>query len=542
MVRLRAKRFSAGCAVGLAALASFSGCERRAATGPVVIYLVDTLRFDRMSAYGAKRPTSPGAERLAREGTRYDAAYSTASWTVPAVASLFTSRFAGEVGALGTGASLEGGVPVIAQSMRNAGWQTGAFCGQPSVYLPQLGFGRGFARFEAVKPIRGNRGVTTADRVVDAAVRWIESQPDPHFFLYVHVVDPHNDGLGKTKNPYEHWLPGYENLFFPPGPPQLESRDWRLAKYDALIRQADDQFSRLRKALEKRGFWKPALVVYLADHGEEFYEHEGLYHGHSLFEELVRIPLIVKAPGKTPPGSVVKSPVSILDVFPSIAQWAGIPQAPDWRGRPLFPPVNSRNRSFYFSDEEHRSRFYGLRRENRKMIISLNPPFRIEFDLERDPSERHPISEEAEMEDRLENFRGLEMSSVGGLWLKKADHVSLRIDGRIALPDNGVPYLSLRDYGRFPIDPADPMFMPIHREVGADEPFAAHFLPLDEDDPLDTELNVKEAGSSYSASPRAEQERLGNLNVSRLPSSKLSRQELSEVVKNLKALGYLGGN
>ncbi len=520
-------RISSACALLIAVLAC--GCLSPAKPqGPVIVFLVDTLRFDRMSAYGAGRPTSPAAAKLAAEGVRYDAAYSVAPWTRPSVASLFTSRWPAEVGAIGRWGGLAPEVPVMADEFRRVGWDTAAFCGQPNIYFRELGFRRGFSTFYPVHPgdDAADGTVSTADRVVEPAIHWIESRESSRFFLFIHVVDPHNGDISSNPNPYRHWIPGYENLFSGHAPMDLNSREWRLAKYDALVRQSDDQFARLRRALEAKGFWKKALVVYLSDHGEEFYEHGAVYHGQSLFEELVRVPLIVKGPGWGRPGAVEKSPVTLLDLLPSIADWAGFPRDPRWRGEAVDRASPNPSRAIYFSQELDRWRLYGMRRGRHKMIVSIHPPFRIEFDLERDPGEQGPIPNEPDLSNVLEAYRHEELASYGGLRIWKTGTVRAALSGTIEVPGPMPPYLSLPDRDRFPMDPRHPNELALAAEIDPRLPFELHMESFDGQPALTPHLTV--LGTSIA--------------VRNGPATQLSPSEMSEIVKRMRSLGYLGGD
>jgi arylsulfatase A-like enzyme len=504
--------------------------------GPVIVFLVDTLRYDRMSAYGAVRPTTPAAQRLAREGVRYDAAYSVSSWTRPAVASLFTSRLPAEVGAIDRGGRLDPETPVLAQILRRHGWRTAAFCGNGNVSLKNLGFRRGFDLFSPIRRFGGQghgASVAPADRAVGAAVDFVEDQADSRFFLYVHVMEPHF--------PYSHFLPGYENLFSAGIPDDPAGRERRLATYDALVRQADDQFAILRQALENRGFWKSALVVYVADHGEEFFEHGGLKHGHSLYEELVHIPMIVKAPGWGQPGRAVTAPASILDLLPSIAHWAGLPADRRWRGETIDLHDPSPGRSLYFSEDLERWRLYGMRRGSQKVIVSLNPPFRLEFDLSHDPGEQSPVrNSDPALVELLESARRREVESYGGLSISKTARSSIRVHGEIELPEDGNAYLSLSDRERFPCDPRARRKLPIDIAAGASDRLEMHFLGLDEEGLVRPRLEIESGANRYVVGPDSEGV-FGPVFVRRRPATTLSASELSDVILDMKALGYLGG-
>jgi len=497
--------------------------------GPVVIYLVDTLRFDRMSAYGARRDTTPAARRLAEEGVRYDVAYSVATWTRPAVASLLTSRPPAEVEAIERTGVLARGIPTIAEIFRRAGARTASFSANPNIFSPGLGFERGFDTFEGIKEPPSE--LAPGDRVADAAIRWIDAQPDGNFLVFVHVVDPHA--------PYDHFRKGYREMFPVPARPK-GSDDRRLAEYDGLVRQSDDQFARIRTALERKRFWDGALVVYLADHGEQFFEHGGEFHGDTLFEETLRIPLIVRAPGWGRPGSRVDEPVSILDILPSAAHWAGLPRDGRWAGQPI-DRAAPRERELYYSEELDGARLYGLRRGRRKVIVSMNPPFRIEFDLARDPGEQRPRDAGTDLAQRVERLRAREIMYYGGLWIHRTGADPLRLFGTVRDVDPAAPFLIWGDRDRIPTDLSRPDTVDLDRTLARNEPFQLRITRFGYGSSLPrASLFVEENGVTRpvpeTASPGIPVE------VLRREMTTLSEGEQTEIVKKMRALGYLGGN
>jgi arylsulfatase A-like enzyme len=497
------------------------GAAAPARRGPVVIYLVDTLRFDRMSAYGARRDTTPAARRLAAEGVRYDTAYSVCTWTRPAVAALLTSRLPAETGAVERAGAVAPGPPTMAELFRLQGFRTASFCGNPNVSSPAYGFGRGFDTFAGSGlPVPQ---LAPADLLVGPAAAWIAAQPDPAFFLFVHVVDPHA--------PYDHTRAAYKELF----------GAGVAAQYDGLVRQADDQFARLREALERKGFWNDALVFYLSDHGEQFYEHGGQFHGDTLFEETLRVPLIVKGPRWGRPGDVVKEPVSLLDLLPSTAHWARWGTDPEWRGQAIDERPPRPGRELYFSEELDGARLYGVRRGGRKVIVSMNPPFRIGFDLARDPGEQDPEEADPELVLRAERLRAAEVARYGGLWLHRVGASPFRVFGVVSGVDPADPYLLWGDRDRFPGDLASPETIRLDRRVGAGEPFDLHVTRFETGASLpEASVSVEEGGTvrrvasdSGAAVP---------LQITRRPMTSLSEPEQADAVRQMRALGYLGGN
>ena len=301
---------------------------------PIVLIVVDTLRADGLGIYGNPRATSPNIDAMASTGVVYTQANSSSSWTLPATASLLTGRNPSRHGAganLGTGNSnhgLNGDVPTLAERLGQAGYTTAGIVTNP--WLKRLyGLGRGFDYYDdalglghnplALQPldqlgfsVMQTRYYTPADRQVDKAISFVESQGDKGWFLFLHLMDPHGPYL-----PPERHLQGSESDFDDPV-------EWL---YEAEIRYTDEQLKRLFEALPES-----AWILLTSDHGEEFGEHPDAYadqpippntrHGHTLYQEVVHVPLIVKHSALTG-GQRVSDPVGTVDVAETLARVAG---------------------------------------------------------------------------------------------------------------------------------------------------------------------------------------------------------------------------
>ena len=350
---------------------------RPGSEGPIVIYLVDTLRPDRMSAYGAASDTTPAARALAREAVTYLNAHSVSTWTRPSVATLLTSLLPSGAAALNRWGRLDESVWYLPQVLQKKGWTTAGFISNGNVLDDKLGFQRGFDTFRAILSAKTGVFDATGREVVDPAVKFIQKQSSGRFFLYLHVVDPHI--------PYR-VEPAYRSLFS-----HDASRSPKIpVDYDRSIRQADDQFAKIVEALRSRGFWDKATVVYTSDHGEEFYEHGDTGHGQTLYEEQIRIPLLIKYPDGRAAGTVSREPVTLADVAPTVAQLHGLPGSPHWIGSDLGNGNLSDNRELYFSEDSDAHRLYAIKRGSSKLIVRLYPQFsRALFALDRDPGEQN---------------------------------------------------------------------------------------------------------------------------------------------------------
>jgi arylsulfatase A-like enzyme len=437
--------------LGAAAAGCDGGTARGARPPNVVVYLVDTLRRDHLSVYGYTRPTSPRLEAFARDAVRFETAYSTTSWTRPAVASLLTGVSPGRHKAISLSDRLDPAVPLLPQRLRAVGYHSAAFVTNPSV-LPMWGFGRGFDAF--VDLVADDGRPARADEITEAVLRHLDAHRAEPFFFYVHTVDPHS--------PYDA-PPPFDASF--PRPPlgELESPNPRVAAraklaavvadYDAEVRFSDHEFGRLMDSLEARGLYRDALVVFTSDHGEELRDHGQLGHGKSLYEEVVQVPLLVKLPANIHAGRVVDAPVSLLDVLPTIVGLAG-GEADHVEGVDLRELVvaeekrNERPRPFFLdldltSASDERAVGSAVVWGGYKLVDSQEPTRGVRlFDLVRDPGERrNAAAREPALTEHLRSVLAEQRARAEAgvhLWLANAD------DGRTRRVEG-----TLRTSGRF---------------------------------------------------------------------------------------------
>lgn len=340
---------AAGC-IGLAV----TGCapnEPAQPAGDVLLVVLDTTRADHLSSYGYSRKTTPELDRLAAEGQRFEEAWAQSSWTLPTVATILTGA---PPHAHGAGRSPEGmfgirdGVTTLAERMLAAGYRTAAVVSVVWCSPEISSLDRGFESYDFVTSDATNVGQRDAEAATDAALEWIAGLGDSdRSFLVVHYFDPH-----LSYDP----PPPFDTMFEPderPGvPPGFGSaaqvfqirrgeigrdpryRESMVARYDGELRYTDDQFGRLRAALEAAGRWDDTLVVVVGDHGEEFWDHGGFEHGHSHYREMLRVPLIVRRPTGVP-GEIRGDRVRQLDIVPTVLDFAGIAPDPGLPGRPL---------------------------------------------------------------------------------------------------------------------------------------------------------------------------------------------------------------
>lgn len=397
----------------------------------VLLILVDTLRADHMGLYGYGRDTTPHIDAFAREAVVFENAVVQAPWTAPSVASLFTGLYP-SVHGLDAGIDLDRSfdparedrpmalqkalapsVPTLAEELRRHGYTTAGFVSQ--VYLNSVfGFGQGFERYRdaefTTEKIRG-------ERTNELVLQWLEEEPGEPFFLFVHYNDPHfpydapepfgrkfvgdYDGpLTPADTKQVHKLPEREDL-------TPEDIDYVRALYDGEIAYLDSVVGGLLERVRSRSWERPLLVVLTADHGEEFFEHGGTSHGFTLYDEQLRVPLVVLDP-RARGGRRVDAQVRVVDLKPTLLELAGIGE----------PPAPVQGTSFAElvrgeADGEARAAFseatwdgdaWAIRAPDGLKLILHPEDGRVQlFDLTQDPKEQHDLAaERPEVARRLE--------------------------------------------------------------------------------------------------------------------------------------------
>lgn len=306
----------------LAAALLLAGCGARPPN--VLLITLDTTRADRLGCYGYPQAVTPALDRLAREGARFREAVAVAPITLPTHATLLTGLHPPEHGLHDNNLGrLPDQVPTLAESFQAAGYQTGAVVAF-LVLHPRYGLDRGFASYsapgvderiqrlmETPPPLQADdvpAPYRRAGEVGEAALQWLRRRRGrAPWFLWVHFYDPHTP---------LHWnRQAVGGAFAHP--------------YDAEVALMDQQIGRLLQHLDDTGEARRTLVVAVGDHGESLGDHGEPMHGFMLYESTLRVPLIVRYPGTIPAGLVCTSPVSQVQVPPTLLDLAGVaPAAP----------------------------------------------------------------------------------------------------------------------------------------------------------------------------------------------------------------------
>jgi arylsulfatase A-like enzyme len=401
MVRRRL-RDQAVTALLLALVAGSAGCRRAhpvahpiAPKANVVLVVIDTLRRDHLATYGYRRDTAPFLGELARQGSAFDG-LTPAPWTKPATASLLTGLHPVHHQAVGRLDRVPAAAVLLAERLRGEGYHTLGASANGWV-TDAFGFERGFDSFF----YWDNFKAAALDRELLPKLERLK----PPFFLYVHYVDPHLpyapdigwDGrpLSAAERPLT--VEEADATHFAHRSPQLLARARDL--YDGEIRQADDGLRELVGQLARRGLMKNTVLVVTADHGEELEEHGRMSHGQSVYQEVLQVPLVIRAPGAVPAG---RRPgrASLMDVVPTLLDLLGM-SPPD--GAPPLDGVSLAGRLTGSGRQAPDDRSFlahldfidgtglSVTRGRHKLVLGKNPYRKELFDLAADPGERHNL-------------------------------------------------------------------------------------------------------------------------------------------------------
>ena len=329
----RARRWRAALATLFTLAAGCRSSEPAAAPGPIVLVVVDTLRADHLSCYGYGRPTSPAMCALAADGVLFERAYTTRTATAPAIASMLTGLYPHRHGVKQLYYVLPPAMTTLAERLHARGWATGGFVSSFIMVRDFSGFDGGFDVYDddvrTREMLRENYERAAAD-TVERAITWLRAH-GPHAFLFLHLIEPHG--------PYTPPSPYLERFALPAtGPlpaevppyqrvPGLRTVSEYVGRYDGEIATADAALGRLFGELRALGWYAPATIVLVADHGESLGEEDNWFcHSASVNDAEAHVPLIVKFPAGADArlGSRVSTPVSVTDVFPTVLHAAGI--------------------------------------------------------------------------------------------------------------------------------------------------------------------------------------------------------------------------
>ncbi len=372
----------------------------------VVFILIDTLRADRLSAYGYARETTPVLDYLARTGVRFRRAIAQSSWTKASMASMWTSLYPGTSGVLRWNQAIPEQALLPAEIFREAGFFTaGVF--RNGWVAPNFGFQQGFESYFTPRPGRDPERFqrrtpsahplqgTDAD-LTDTAVEFLKQHHQQRFFLYVHYMDVHQYAYDEASAKFG---TSFSDV------------------YDNAISWTDRNVGVLVQALEDLGVLNETVIVIASDHGEGFREHGLEGHGKTLYREVTEVPLILAFPFRLEPGIVVAPMVQNVDIWPTVLDLLGLPPLPGAQGRSLVSLIEAAGRdpgSNGAQDSErpafaHLDRSWGKRGMSDPIIQVTSGSYRLIkplkdgssarlelFDHASDPLEQRNVAQSAE--------------------------------------------------------------------------------------------------------------------------------------------------
>ncbi len=410
----------------------------------VLLVMVDTLRADHLSCYGGDIAT-PNLCRLAEDGTIYQG-FSHASWTKPATASLITSTLPSTHNAMSKPSSLSQDLVLISEALQDGGYTTGGIVSNVNL-AESFGFAQGYDDYYYLGPdylfgaresssklivyqlgrqialglfggdqVRFNDFYQDSEVVNDVAFDWIERRQHERFFLFLHYMDAHDPYF---EHPYNG--EGIARVSMPEPEPEMADRLHEL--YRGEIEYLDENFGKLLAKLEAHGLYDDTVIVLTADHGEEFAEHGGFWHGLTLYDEQIHVPLVIKwaKNGGRDARGANSGIARLIDVGPTLLGLAGVDVPATMQGIDLRAPFASRleKDQQVYSEEDHEGNvLWSLRTEDEKLIVANagNPrdlPERAYFDISNDPGETDAYSD-PDAEERLEELAEFQRLSAAG--------------------------------------------------------------------------------------------------------------------------------
>jgi arylsulfatase A-like enzyme len=314
----------------------------RAPGSNVVLITIDTLRADHIGAYGYSRDTTPNLDRFAEEAVRFEAAFSPRGLTFPAIASLLTSKHVYNHGVVSMrNVVMSESLLTMPEALKQLGYRTVEFNAHLG-FGPKTGFHQGFDDFHLFHS-------DDEPKMVREAVEWLSTNGDERFFMWLHSFGPHSPY--QAPEPWRHRFtdPKYAGEYDGTQKPLYditmskelseEDREHIIALYDVKLAWIDDLIGKLLSGIDELGLRENTLVIVTADHGEELFDHHHFFsHESSAFDGVLRIPLMMRLPGRLEPGTVPSEVVvESVDVFPTVLDVLGETRPSGLQGSSLLP-------------------------------------------------------------------------------------------------------------------------------------------------------------------------------------------------------------
>jgi len=387
----------------------FTGPVHTAQKRNVVFITVDTLRADRLGCYGYKHNTSPHIDELVKKGVLFDDAMCNIPLTNPSFASLFTSRYPHEIGAIRNGIPMVDGVTTLASVFQENGYYTAAILSNWPLKAHLSNLQQGFDLYEddfEQKRYLFVNDERDAKTVSDIALKWLDKKPSEPFFAWIHYSDPHA--------PYVR----HKKFLF-----SSELTD--SANYDSEVAYTDHHIGRLIDKMESMGLFERSLVIFTADHGESLGEHNYTGHGRKVYQPGMQVPLAIMGPG-IPSGKNEDSTVQLLDLAPTALAYAGLAPPEKTSGADLLPAIQGKaefpqERTLFYetfsgaapqiegAEKFLTSPLYvGLRHHNIKLMYKVRYSKWERYDIKKDPAEKNNLFDVGDPEFQKESDRLME--------------------------------------------------------------------------------------------------------------------------------------
>jgi arylsulfatase A-like enzyme len=414
-------RVAMGTWLSLAGAVLGCGGESEPPSRPdIFLFTVESLRPDHVGCYTGVRDTTPNLDALARESVVYADAHSVTSWTLASHASMFTGLYPTAHGTTGARSKLHDQATTLADLLAANGYQTAGAASGP--YLARgHNLNQGFEYYDDSAATVGTQGgahddITnpTLEKVIGRFLNSYRDAERPLFF-FAYYWDPHYDYIPPA--PFDELyveethekisMRGFESSHVVTKEIRPAELDYVLSQYDGEIRYTDHYLGRLFDELKEAGLWQDSVIIVTSDHGEEFFDHGEKGHKHSLYAESVHVPLIVKYPRSARTGRDDRL-VSLVDLFPTILELAGVEGVPAHQGKSLLDPDPDPDRSIFFellSTFYHRladrpgfrredEEWLAVRRRDRKLISVPSQSRRELYRMESDRMEQLDIATE----------------------------------------------------------------------------------------------------------------------------------------------------
>lgn len=320
----------------------------------IILISIDTLRADHLGCYGYDRDTSPNIDSLASDSALFLNTYASSPWTLPSHVSLMTSLHGVHHQVYYDREKMDSNILTMADILRQNNFSCSSLTGGgfvSSVY----GFSKGFDTYH--DGVGGIFQQDSAELLFRAVLEWLEREKDKNFFLFLHTYQTHNPYacpypyktmFTKEGAKWRHidlgsYLGGKPGLFKRLPEEELQNI---IDLYDGEIRYTDEKFiGPLIGKLKEMELYDQTMIIFTSDHGEEFYDHKGWGHGHSLYDESLKVPLVIKFPGSKFKGKEIGNIVSLVDVMPTVLEEMGIDFSDlNIDGRSLFPVIEGKEK------------------------------------------------------------------------------------------------------------------------------------------------------------------------------------------------------